>query len=59
MTTPPTCPGCGLESVEIRCPRCNTLKLIGCSGSCVRCTAGQDSAPCGSQPKRAPSSNQQ
>ena len=29
-----TCPACGLESPEIRCPRCNALKVQGCSGMC-------------------------
>jgi hypothetical protein len=32
-----TCPMCGLESSEIRCPRCNALKLVGCSGACSTC----------------------
>lgn len=31
------CPSCGLESDEVRCPRCNTLKLLGCTGSCTLC----------------------
>ncbi len=37
MAVLPTCPSCGLESNEIRCPRCNTLKIIGCTGSCTFC----------------------
>ena len=31
------CPSCGLASDEIRCPRCNTLKVVGCAGSCGSC----------------------
>lgn len=31
------CPSCGLESGEIRCPRCNALKVVGCTGSCTLC----------------------
>ncbi len=31
------CPSCGLQSGEIRCPRCNALKVIGCTGSCALC----------------------
>lgn len=38
------CPSCGLESDEVRCPRCNTLKVISCSGACLTCKA---SASCG------------
>jgi len=34
------CPSCGLASNEIRCPRCNTLKVVGCSGSCAGCKSG-------------------
>lgn len=37
MTILPKCPSCGLESAEIRCPRCNTLKMIGCDGMCSTC----------------------
>lgn len=37
MAILPTCPSCGLESPEARCPRCNALKVVGCSGSCVLC----------------------
>lgn len=37
MAILPKCPSCGLESGEIRCPRCNALKVMGCSGSCVLC----------------------
>jgi hypothetical protein len=32
-----TCPSCGFESPEIRCPRCNALKVRGCSGMCGSC----------------------
>ena len=37
MAVLPTCPQCGMDSLEIRCPRCNALKLIGCAGSCATC----------------------
>jgi hypothetical protein len=47
MTILPKCPSCGLESAEIRCPRCNTLKLVGCSGACASCAASCPSAPAG------------
>jgi hypothetical protein len=32
-----TCPSCGLSSDEIRCPRCNALKVVGCDGRCSAC----------------------
>ncbi len=32
-----TCPACGFESPEVRCPRCNALKVVGCSGACSVC----------------------
>jgi len=31
------CPSCGMASAEVRCPRCNALKVEGCSGSCTLC----------------------
>lgn len=31
------CPACGFKSSEMRCPRCNALKVVGCSGSCTLC----------------------
>ncbi|NTU72306.1 MAG: hypothetical protein HGB10_10895 [Coriobacteriia bacterium] len=37
MTVLATCPACGFESPEVRCPRCNALKVVGCSGSCSVC----------------------
>jgi hypothetical protein len=37
MAVLPKCPSCGLESAEIRCPRCNTLKVLGCNGTCSTC----------------------
>lgn len=37
MTVLSTCPACGLESDEIRCPRCNALKIVGCNGACSIC----------------------
>ncbi len=34
-----TCPTCGYEADlgDIRCPRCFTLLVTGCSGSCGTC----------------------
>jgi len=37
MPVLPKCPSCGFESPESRCPRCNSLKVIGCSGACTIC----------------------
>jgi len=37
MSILPVCPSCGLPGDELRCPRCNTLKVVGCSGSCASC----------------------
>ncbi len=33
------CPKCGLaiEPGSLRCPRCNTLVIAGCGGSCASC----------------------
>ena len=47
MTIMPKCPSCGFESAEVRCPRCNTLKVVGCSGVCSACgsSCGIDLAP--------------
>jgi hypothetical protein len=36
-----TCPRCGLTAEGIRCPRCNALKLTGCSGACSSCPSGK------------------
>jgi hypothetical protein len=33
------CPECGFESAQIRCPRCNALKLSGCDGVCSACAS--------------------
>jgi hypothetical protein len=55
MSIMPTCPSCGLESAEIRCPRCNTLKVIGCSGGCTTCGSGCTPATVPSPPTRRPS----
>jgi len=45
------CPACGFVSPEIRCPRCNALKLVGCTGVCSACAsscaAGAASAAAG------------
>ena len=40
------CPSCGLASDDIRCPRCNALKVVGCSGSCALCKSGCDTDSC-------------
>jgi hypothetical protein len=40
------CPSCGLASQEIRCPRCNVLKVLGCSGSCALCKSDCESDSC-------------
>jgi hypothetical protein len=52
MTILPKCPSCGLESAEIRCPRCNTLKLLGCDGACSSCASGCASGPVPCPPAR-------
>ena len=31
------CPMCGFVAEGIRCPRCNTLKITACGGSCKAC----------------------
>lgn len=48
------CPSCGLASDEIRCPRCNMLKVVGCSGSCAACKSGCESDPCEPESADAP-----
>lgn len=45
MTIITTCPECGLESAEIRCPRCNALKVVGCSGVCSACVSACSKGP--------------
>jgi hypothetical protein len=47
------CPTCGFAAEELRCPRCNALKVTSCSGGCTTCrTSG-----CGSrEPARTASS---
>lgn len=35
-----TCPSCGFVSNDIRCPRCNALKVVGCDGGCSSCKSG-------------------
>gem|GEM_PF-5240804 len=32
-----TCPTCGLETADVRCPRCFTLKVTTCTGACSSC----------------------
>ena len=52
------CPSCGLASDEIRCPRCNALKVVGCSGSCALCKSDcesdLESVSCAPGPADAP-----
>lgn len=56
MTLLPRCPSCGLESAEIRCPRCNTLKVIGCTGACLTCGSACKADGCDvPSPEPAPS----
>jgi hypothetical protein len=55
MTVIKTCPSCGLESDEVRCPRCNALKVVGCSGSCALCKVGGDSCSAQTTVARPPS----
>jgi hypothetical protein len=44
-----TCPSCGLKSDQIRCPRCNALKVVGCDGQCAACRmAAPVDSTCGS-----------
>ncbi len=31
------CPRCGLVSENLRCERCNALKITSCSGACSTC----------------------
>jgi hypothetical protein len=50
MTILPKCPSCGLESAEIRCPRCNALKVVGCSGVCSACTSSCEVEPAPATP---------
>jgi hypothetical protein len=54
MTILPKCPSCGLESAEIRCPRCNALKLVGCDGSCSTCASSCNAAPVPARPAVRP-----
>ena len=55
MAILPKCPSCGFESAEIRCPRCNTLKLLGCSGACSTCGSSCNVGPVPAPPERRPS----
>jgi len=60
MTVLHTCPACGFESEETRCPRCNALKVVGCSGACSICgssckTGHVPSPPAGSPAAVRPS----
>jgi hypothetical protein len=49
------CPSCGLESDEVRCPRCNALKVVGCSGVCSACSSSCAAGPVPAPPARVPS----
>ncbi|MDP2299432.1 MAG: hypothetical protein Q8M55_01805 [Actinomycetota bacterium] len=31
------CPECGYVAEGVRCPRCNALKVSGCTGGCLTC----------------------
>jgi predicted Zn-ribbon and HTH transcriptional regulator len=42
LPRPVACPSCGYVSDDIRCPRCNALKLAGCTGSCRTCPSACD-----------------
>jgi hypothetical protein len=55
MTLIRTCPSCGLESDEVRCPRCNALKVVGCSGVCSACASGCSADRVPAPPARRPS----
>lgn len=55
MTVLHTCPECGLESEETRCPRCNALKVIGCSGACSICGSSCKTGTVPSPPADRPS----
>ena len=54
MTIVTKCPSCGLESAEIRCPRCNALKLVGCDGVCSACASSCVPGPAPAPPSRKP-----
>lgn len=55
MAVLPKCPACGMESQELRCPRCNTLKVVGCTGSCTLCgTKGTCEVPEPERPEDRP-----
>jgi len=45
MAILPKCPSCGFVSDEIRCPRCNALKVVGCSGVCSACASSCSAGP--------------
>jgi len=53
MTVQPTCPSCGMRSEEMRCPRCNTLKVVGCSGSCLLCKSSCETETLSSPPSES------
>jgi|GEM_PF-6581177 len=37
--TPPTpCPRCGYTAAGVRCPRCDAVKVLSCTGACITCT---------------------
>lgn len=45
-----TCPECGFASPEVRCPRCNALKVVGCGGSCAACRSSCADGSCALPP---------
>lgn len=51
-----TCPSCGFPSPDIRCPRCNALKVLGCNGSCSACRSANAAGGCSlpAQPAEKP-----
>lgn len=40
------CPTCGYVSPDLRCPRCDSLKVTSCTGACLTCVAA---AACGTK----------
>ena len=53
MSIVATCPACGFQSQEIRCPRCNALKVVGCSGACAACASSCKTGAVPSPPSAA------
>jgi len=55
MTVLHTCPACGFDSEATRCPRCNALKVVGCSGACSICGSSCKTGPVPAPPAARPS----